>query len=109
MRFGPATRTAFACVNSPLPLRATRQLSQRSLIGKTKERFYWPTLSSGGASHLSAMQPDRACWLQFRYAEPFSEEAATPGLPATLARFGNRSAVHPRKLPQNQLAQSLAA
>lgn len=33
---------------------------------------------------------DHAWRSQSRYARPFSEEAATPGLPATLTRFGNR-------------------
>jgi hypothetical protein len=48
------------------------------------------------------LQPSALDRLAVPQCETVSEEAATPGLPATLARFGNRSAVHLRKLPQNQ-------
>jgi len=50
--------------------------------------------SAAGSASVSedASAPIVLSGLQSRYARPFSEEAATPGLPATLVRFGNRSA-----------------
>jgi hypothetical protein len=99
MRSGPATRTAFACVNLTAAFPASGQLLCRDAA---LQRLFNAGLAAGRIHTRKCGAAHRACWLQSRHARPFSEEAATPGLPATLARFGNRSAVHPRKLLQNQ-------
>lgn len=89
MRFGPATRTAFAGVNLPLPLRATRRhFKTRFDSGRSEVRLYWPTLSSGGA-----IAQVRCSLIAFAGCSPamrnrFSEEAATPGCPQRLHALG---------------------
>ena len=101
MRSGPATQTAFACVKvfcrcprSAANLnRRCHQHRSTKLTANLRRR-----IRTGKRSYTES----RVAGLQSRKARPSSEEAATPGLPTTLARFGNRSAVHPRELPQNQ-------
>ena len=60
------------------------------------------TSASGSGSALAqrprtegALTADRASPVAVPPCETVSEEAATPGSPATLARFGNRSGGHP--------------
>jgi len=98
MRSGPATRTAFACVNSPLPWsRRSPALPGRCMATPVQCRS-----QPRGASALESA----ALLIALRRAVPLCETVFWGGrnarVPTTLARFGNRPAVHPRKLPQSQ-------
>jgi len=100
MRSGPATQTAFACVNSfcrrpRSAVEPNRRCHQRLFQFDCDLRWRPRT-------RKRSCTESRVAGLQSRNARPSSEEAATPGLPTTLARFGNRSAIHSRELPQNQ-------
>jgi hypothetical protein len=101
MRSGPATQTAFADVNFTSAI--TRVLPPAWTCVVTNARYLvghelrWRICTKGAVASGS-----RLAGLAVPPCETVSEEAATPGLPATLARFGNRSTARPRELPQNQ-------
>lgn len=101
MRSGPATQTAFADVNFTLPSPA---FCRPPGLALSPTPVTWGATNCGGASAPKVrLHPGRALpALAVPPCETVSEEAATPGLPATLARFGNRSTARPRELPQNQ-------
>ena len=88
MRSGPATRTAFTSVNLAsaffalsVRIHALQRfcgLRQRTMLSHTR------CICIADRAQRCAVPP----------CETVSEEAATPWLPATLARFGNRSAIY---------------
>jgi hypothetical protein len=102
MRSGPATQTAFADVKFTSAI--ARVLPPTGTCVVTNARYLmdhelrWRICTKGAVASGS-----RLAGLAVPPCETVSEEAATPGLPATLARFGNRSTVRLRELPQNQL------
>ena len=94
MRSGPATRTAFASVN---PASAFSRAFRR-FCSFAFQRLRQSGLATGDASAHWA-HPHQSCSaVAVPLGGTVSEEAATPGLPATLARFGNRFSKLPRPL-----------
>ena|SRR5579863_5191243 len=107
MRSGPATRTAFAMRESrrcPSP-RSPARFLKTSFNASRKPAFM---LQRSFHTEVQ-LHPNRADRSQSRHARPFSEEAATPGSPATLSRFGNLQQLALRlclRKPKRQLLQN---
>ena len=107
MRSGPATRTAFAMRESrrcPSPRSPARFLEASFNASRKPALMLQRSLRTEVQLH-----PNRADRSQSRHARPFSEEAATPGSPTTLSRFGNLQQLALRlcsRKPEWQLLQN---
>jgi hypothetical protein len=107
MRSGPATRTAFAMRESrrcPSPRSPAGFLETFCNVSRK------PALMLRRSFYTEVqLHPNHADWSQSRHARPFSEEAATPGSPTTLSRFGNLQQLALRlcsRKPERQLLQN---
>lgn len=106
MRSRPATRIAFACVNSPPPFPPAASCFVETLQNNVHSML----APAAGASALKSAAPLIAlCWLQSRHARPFSEEAATPGYPQRLHALGTARQFTLVNCRRTNPAQSLAA
>ena len=91
MRSGPATRTAFTSVNLASAVSALSAGFAFALCSASVD----PASAANDAFALKVhSHRDHAQRCAVPPCETVSEEAATPWLPATLARFGNRSAIY---------------
>src|SRR5579864_4578310 len=106
MRPGPATRTAFACVNSPPPYPRSGQLLCRDAA---EQRPFNADLDRGALRTRRCDAAHRASQLQSRFARPFSEEAATPGYPQRLHALGTTRQFTLVNCRRTSLARLLAA
>ena len=94
MRSGPATQTAFACVNlTAAPARAHLPASEENQLSATVAHPHSKV----------QLHPHRACRSQSRHARPFLRRPQRPGARNAFT-FGNLSAIHLSAAPGTDLS-----